>query len=68
MRDSAGNQGWEDGQCQNRMSSWLPGEPLKKKCINNISVLSVEERKGESYVQLDTLPTDQKLFPSGISF
>ena len=31
MRASAGNQGWEDGQCQNMMSSWLSGEPLKKK-------------------------------------
>ena len=50
------------------MSSWLPGEPLERKCINNVSVLPVEEIKGESYVHLDTLPTDQKLFPSGLSF
>ena len=57
------------------MSSWLPGEQpetrhMKKKTkrINNVSVLPVEEIKGESYVHLDTLPTDQKLFPSGISF
>ena len=68
MRASTGNQGWEDGQCQDMMSSWLPGEPLKKKSINTVSVLPIEEIKGESYVHLDILPTDQKLFPSGISF
>lgn len=42
------NQGREDGPCEDVISSWLSSaiEPLKE-CVNNGSVLSIEETKGD---------------------